>query len=98
MAFRSSLSSFYKYYKHLKFNIIQSFQTHFLFAFVCFVVCGHIPMSNIYLSQVKHGDVFSLQCDRGDKHGIVVVDSGSSDYECFIITYSGAYPFRNPES
>lgn len=55
-------------------------------------------MSNIYLSQVKHGDVFSLQCDRGDKHGIVVVDSGPLDYECFLITYSGAYPFRNPES
>lgn len=33
-------------------------------------------MSKIHLFQVRHGDAFIIQCDRGDKHGIIVVDGG----------------------
>lgn len=33
-------------------------------------------MSKIYFLPVKQGDAFIIECDRGDAHGLVVVDGG----------------------
>lgn len=33
-------------------------------------------MSKIYFLPVKYGDAFIIECDRGDAHGLVVVDGG----------------------
>ena len=33
-------------------------------------------MSKIHFLQVKHGDAFIVECDRGGNHGVVVVDGG----------------------
>lgn len=37
-------------------------------------------MSKIHFIPVKHGDAFVIECDRGDNHGIVVVDGGPTGY------------------
>ena len=33
-------------------------------------------MSKIHLLQVRHGDAFVIECNRGENHGIIVVDGG----------------------
>lgn len=37
-------------------------------------------MSKIHFLPVAHGDSFVIECDRGDQHGVVVVDGGPKSY------------------
>ena len=37
-------------------------------------------MSKIHFLPVKNGDSFVIECDKGDKHGLVVVDGGPTGY------------------
>lgn len=37
-------------------------------------------MSKIHFLPVKNGDSFVIECDKGDRHGLVVVDGGPTGY------------------
>ena len=37
-------------------------------------------MSKIHFLQVKHGDSFVIECDKGGNHGIIAVDGGPKGY------------------
>ena len=37
-------------------------------------------MSKIHFLPVKNGDSFVIECDKGDQHGVVVVDGGPTGY------------------
>lgn len=37
-------------------------------------------MSRIHFLPVKNGDSFVIECDKGDQHGVVVVDGGPTGY------------------